>query len=71
MNADEMWQAVVDGEVDAMLSAWLPVSQSLFFGFMPIKTCILMKMPCAYQAEQVAYRKLAAVRVLKWFNFTR
>ena len=33
MNADEMWRAVADGEVDAMLSAWLPVSQSHFFGF--------------------------------------
>ncbi|MGD1974317.1 MAG: glycine betaine ABC transporter substrate-binding protein [Desulfobacterales bacterium] len=31
MNADEMWQAVADGEVDAMLSAWLPVSQSHFY----------------------------------------
>ena len=26
MNADEMWQAVAAGEVDAMLSAWLPTT---------------------------------------------
>jgi glycine betaine/proline transport system substrate-binding protein len=31
MAADEIWQAVANGEIDAMLSAWLPVSQSHYY----------------------------------------
>ncbi|MCF8107105.1 MAG: glycine betaine ABC transporter substrate-binding protein [Desulfohalobiaceae bacterium] len=30
MKADEMWQAVAEGEVDAMVGAWLPLTHSAY-----------------------------------------
>jgi glycine betaine/proline transport system substrate-binding protein len=31
MQADEMWQAVAKGEIDGMLSAWLPETQKTYY----------------------------------------